>query len=96
MFNNFFPENRAVYVTMSKNVVQTKGPQMTLQYGTYALHAGLVRLHGRTRGYAVAQLVQALRYKPGRSRVRFSMESLEFFSDLILPVALWPLGRHSL
>jgi hypothetical protein len=32
----------------------------------------------------------------GRSRVRFSMESLEFFSYLILPVALWPWGRLSL
>jgi hypothetical protein len=28
----------------------------------------------------------------GRSRVRFPKESLEFFSDLILPVALWPRG----
>jgi hypothetical protein len=26
----------------------------------------------------------------GRSRVRFPIDSLEFFSDLILPVALWP------
>ena len=38
-------------------------------------------------GYAVAQLVEALRYKPGRSRV-----SLEFFIDIILQAALWPWG----
>jgi len=28
----------------------------------------------------------------GRSRVRFPMVSLEFFIDIILPPALWPLG----
>jgi len=26
----------------------------------------------------------------GRSRVQFPMVPLEFFSDIILPVALWP------
>jgi hypothetical protein len=31
-----------------------------------------------------------------RSRVRFPMESLEFFSDLIIPVVLWPWCRFSL
>ena len=28
--------------------------------------------------------------KIGRSLVRFSMVSFEFFSDIILPVAVWP------
>jgi hypothetical protein len=30
----------------------------------------------------------------GRSRVRFPMVSLEFFIDIILPVALWPCGKR--
>jgi hypothetical protein len=45
MFNNFFSENGTVYEIMSKNVVDSEGPQMTSQYGAYALHAGLARPH---------------------------------------------------
>ena len=36
---------------MSKNTVEPAGPQMTLQYGVYALHAGQARLYARTRMY---------------------------------------------
>jgi hypothetical protein len=43
---------------------------------------------GGTRGGTTLQT--------GRSRFRFSMMSWEFFSDIILPVALWPWGRLSL
>jgi hypothetical protein len=37
---------------------------------------------------AVARLVEALRCKPRRSRVRFLMVSVEFVTDIILPTAL--------
>ena len=41
-------------------------------------------------GHAVAQLVEALRYKPEGSGFDSPMVSLEFFIDIILPAALWP------
>ena len=34
---------------MSKNMMETEGPQMTLQYGAYALRAGLARRYARMR-----------------------------------------------
>jgi hypothetical protein len=34
---------------MSKKVVETEGPQMTSQYGEYALRGGLSRLYARMR-----------------------------------------------
>ena len=47
-------------------------------------------------GHAVAQLFEVLRYKPGRSRVRLPMVSLEFFIVIIHPTTLLPWGRLSL
>jgi len=44
--------------------------------------------------YSIFQYYTTL--QTGRSRVRFRMVSLEIFSDIILPVALWPWGRLSL
>ena len=34
---------------MSKDMVEPEGPQMTSQYGAYALRAGLARLYARMR-----------------------------------------------
>ena len=34
---------------MSKNLVETEGPQVTSKYGAYALRAGLARLYARMR-----------------------------------------------
>jgi hypothetical protein len=45
IFNNFFSENCTVYEIMLKNMVETKGPQITSQYGAHTLHAGKARLH---------------------------------------------------
>jgi hypothetical protein len=44
-------------------------------------------------GAAVAQLVEALHYKPEGRGFDFR---LEFFIDIILSAALWPSGRLSL
>jgi hypothetical protein len=46
-----------------------------------------------TRGGVV---VEALRYKPEGRRFDSPMVLLEFFIDVILPVALWPWVRLSL
>jgi hypothetical protein len=44
----------------------------------------------------VAQFVEALRYKPEGLGFLLPKVSLEFFIDIILPAALWPLGRYRL
>ena len=41
-------------------------------------------------GYAVAQFVQSVHYKPDSRGVRFPMVPLEFFIDIILPAAQGP------
>ena len=49
-------------------------------------------------GHAVAQKVEALGCKTGRSRVRFPMVSLKFFIGIIVLAALgltWPLTEMS-
>jgi hypothetical protein len=48
VFSIFFFENRAVFEIMWKNIVQPYRPQMTIQYGAYALHAVYLRLQTQT------------------------------------------------
>ena len=68
---------------MLKNMMETEGPQMTSQYGAYALRAGLVRLyartHARTRNHAhtdqyVILIVfpQQQWFREGASMLRYS------------------------
>ena len=45
MISKIFPGNRAVYEIMSKIWWSQRGRKW--QYGAYALHAGLIRLHAR-------------------------------------------------
>ena len=42
---------------MSKNIVETEGPQMTSQHGAHALRAGLARLYARMRVHTPTHLV---------------------------------------
>ena len=44
-----FSKNRTVYEIMSKNTVETEGPQMTSQSGAYALRAVFVMVYARMR-----------------------------------------------
>ena len=47
-------------------------------------------------GYSDGRVEWGTTLQVGRSRVQFSMVSLEFFIDMILPAALWPRGWLSL
>ena len=47
--NFFSPKNRSVYEIMRKHTVEPDSPQMTIQYGACAVHAGYQRLQTHTQ-----------------------------------------------
>ena len=53
MFNNFFPKITPFMRQCRKIWWRVRG-HMTSEYGAYALHAGLARLHARTRMHTPA------------------------------------------
>jgi hypothetical protein len=58
-----------------------------------ALHYGLPASHTEARGGAFSW---GTAQQSGSSRLRYPMGQLKFFSDVILPAALWHRGRLSL
>jgi hypothetical protein len=53
MFSEFFFQNRALYETVCKNMVEYDGPQVTISCGSFALHAGHIRLDSQNMKYAL-------------------------------------------
>jgi hypothetical protein len=49
MFSSFFRKSHRLWNNVEKCGGHRGGPQMTSQYGAYALHAGLARLHAPMR-----------------------------------------------
>ena len=89
-------ENRTFYEIMWNNTVQPDRQQMTIwrmrtacwiseATKTYSEYVIVIDF---PLGYAVAQLVEALRYKSEGRGFDSPMVSLEFFIDIILPAAL--------
>ena len=80
LFNNFFPENRTVYEIISINVVETEGPQMTSQHGTYPLFLSffpaLFSLHLRLFSSLIHMLVFYFSFSPLISQFLPSFTSL--------------------
>jgi hypothetical protein len=78
----------------------SKSPRPTLEpsasVGAGNISSGSERMiceaYQSLRGHAMAQLVEALRYKPKGREFDSRLVLLEFFIDIILPSALWPWG----
>jgi len=93
-------EAAASYKDIALALLSNWEPQCVMLAGyCYAVRHGIkVQLvtpyrvsHLQRYGVTVRGNVTSL-YPPYKSRVRFPMMLLDFFIDIILPVALWPWG----
>jgi hypothetical protein len=76
---------------MSKNIVETEGPQMTSQHGAYALRAGLGRLYARMRMHAPTR--QGTRM---HARTRNHTHTDQYVTITAFPQQQWFRERDSL
>jgi hypothetical protein len=66
---------------MSKNVVETEGPQMTSHHGTYALRAGLARLYARAHAHTVGYLHARKHAHTDQSVILIALPQQQWFRE---------------
>jgi hypothetical protein len=84
LYSITFSENHTVYEIMSKNVVETEGPQMTSQYGAYAFRAGVARLYARMRMHTPTRLGTHTRART-HARTRKNTHTDQYVMLIVFP-----------